>query len=41
MDRRIPASIVAITEELASSLGAWCGEGRGQALAAHETAVLE
>jgi hypothetical protein len=41
MDRRIPASIVAITEELASSLAAWCGEGRGQPLATHEAAVLE
>ena len=41
MDRRIPASIVAVTEELASSLAAWCGEGRGQPLAAHERAVLD
>jgi hypothetical protein len=41
MNRRIPASIVAITEELASSLAAWCGEGRGRDLAAHEAAVLE
>jgi hypothetical protein len=40
MNRRIPASIVAITEELASSLGAWCGEGRGQPLAVQEAAVL-
>ena len=41
MNRRIPASIVAITEELASSLATWCGEGRGQPLGAHEAAVLE
>lgn len=41
MNRRIPASIVAITEELASSLAAWCGEGRGRDLATHEAAVLE
>lgn len=41
MNRRIPARIVAITEELASSLGAWCGEGRGRDLATHEAAVLE
>ena len=41
MNRRIPASIVAVTEELASSLAAWCGEGRGRDLATHEAAVLE
>jgi hypothetical protein len=41
MNRRIPASIVAATEELALSLAAWCVESRGQALAAHEAAVLE
>lgn len=41
MNRRIPASIVAITEELASSLGAWCGDGRGQPLAVQEAAVVE
>jgi hypothetical protein len=40
MNRRIPTSIVAITEELASSLAAWCGEGHGQPLEAHEAAVL-
>jgi hypothetical protein len=40
MNRRIPASIVAITEELASSLAAWCGEGRGQPLVVQEAAVL-
>ena len=41
MDRRIPEGIVAVTQELASDLAAWCGEGRGRALEAHEAAVLE
>jgi hypothetical protein len=40
MSRRIPASIVAILEELASSLASWCEASRGQPLAAHEGAVL-
>jgi hypothetical protein len=41
MNRRIPESIVTATQELASSLAQWCGEGRGQSLASHEAAVLE
>ena len=41
MDRRIPEGIVAVTQELASDLAAWCGEGRGGTLAGHEAAVLE
>jgi hypothetical protein len=41
MNRRVPESIVAVTQELASSLAEWCGEGRGRALEAHEAAVLE
>lgn len=40
MNRRIPASIVAVLDELASSLGRWCGDGRGRPLAEHEAAVL-
>jgi hypothetical protein len=41
MNRRNPESIVAVTQELGSSLAQWCGEGRGQSLATHEAAVLE
>lgn len=40
MNRRIPASIVAVMDELASSLAQWCGDGRGRSLAEHEAAVL-
>jgi hypothetical protein len=40
MNRRIPASIVAVVEELASSVAQWCEGGRGRSLEEHETAVL-
>ena len=40
MNRRIPASIVAVTEELASSVAQWCEVGRGRSLEEHEAAVL-
>lgn len=40
MNRRIPESIVAVTQELASSLAEWCETGRGQGLEVHEAAVL-
>jgi hypothetical protein len=41
MSHTIPESIVAVAQELAEALGAWCSEGRDRPLAAHEQAVLE
>lgn len=40
MDRPIPEEIVAALNELGALLGAWCEEGRDQALALHEASVL-
>ncbi len=40
MDHRIPEGIVAVTQELASDLAAWCGVRWGRSLEEHEAAVL-
>ena len=40
MDRRILEGIVAVRQELALDLAAWCGERRGRSLEEHEAAVL-
>jgi hypothetical protein len=41
MSRTIPEQIVAGVQALAEDLAAWCAEGRGAPLGAHEQAVLE